>query len=215
MADQTTFVPQLLSSQAGKEILANVLFDAVSPAMLFGRNAQTTSGLVWGYLGGRTYLSGAAVVIANATLTLPANQTNFIEVSIAGVVTSNTSGFSLDRAPLYRVTTGATTITGYEDHRSATLFDRLFYGRVVIPMSNAAVTLNFAQSLCHSIELTGNLTAPRNVTVPTIARQYIIFANTTNGQGIVVKTSGGTGVTFADGQRRLVECDGVNVNLIG
>jgi hypothetical protein len=215
MADQTTFVPQLLSSQAAKEVLANALFDAASPAMLFGRNAQTTSGLVWGYLGGRTYLAGAAFVYPNATLTLPANQTNFIEVSIAGVVSSNTTGFSIDRAPLYRVVTGATTITGYEDHRSATIFDRMFYGRTLVNLGPANATLTFAQALCHSIEFTGLLNANRNVVFPTVARNYIVFANTTGGQIITVKTAAGTGVALNDGQRRLVECNGVNVNLIG
>jgi hypothetical protein len=215
MADQTTNVPQLMSSQAAKEILANALFDAASPAMLFGRNAQTTSGIVWGYLGGRTYLSGSPVVIPNGTLTLTANQTNYIEVNVLGAVSSNTTGFTERRAPLYKVTTGSTTITNYEDHRSATLFDRVFYSRVVIPLSDADVTFTVAHALCHSIELTGNLTAPRNVIVPTIERQYLIYANTTNAQGIVIKTAAGTGVTLSDGQRRFVECDGVNVNLIG
>lgn len=215
MADQTTFVPQLLSSQAAKEVLANALFDAASPAMLFGRNAQTTAGLVWGYLGGRTYLAGAAVVFPNATLTLPASQTNYIEVSIAGVVLSNTSGFSLDRVPLYKVTTGTATITGYEDHRSAPLYDRVFYGRTSINIGPANAALTFAQALCHSIEFIGNLSANRSVVFPTVARSYIVFANTTGGQTTTVKTSAGTGVAFNDGQRCFIECDGVNINLIG
>ncbi len=215
MADSTTSVPQILQSQAQKEVLANALFDALSPSMLFGRNMFASIGLVWGYLGGRIYLNGSAVVLANGVLTLQANQTNFIEVSQSGVVSSNTTGFSIDRAPLYRVVTGATTITSYEDHRSATVFDRVFYGRASVSLGVANATLTLAQALCHSIEFTGLLNANRNVVFPNVARSYIVFANTTGGQTINVKTAAGTGVALTDGQRQLVECDGVNMNLIG
>jgi hypothetical protein len=211
MADSTTNIPQISQSQSQKEVLANALFDATSIWMIFGRNSLTSSGLIWGYLGGRIYLSGNPTVIANGTITLAANQTNYVEVNQSGVVSSNTSGFSLDRAPLYRVVTGATTVTSYEDHRSQTLFDRVFYGRITVNIGPANATLTLAQALAHSIEFTGALNANRNVTFPTVTRSYLLFANTTGGQTITVKTAAGTGVTLTDGQRRIVECDGVNI----
>ncbi len=212
MADSTSNVPQILQSQAQKEVLANALFDAASPALLWGRNSLTSSGLVWGYFGGRVYLNGVATVIANATLTLAASQTNFIEVSRSGVVSSNTSAFSADRAPLYRVVTGATSVSSYEDHRSAVAFDRLFQSRAVVPLGLPAnQTLTLAEAMCHSIELTGALAANKDVIVPTVARSYLFFANTTGGQTITVRTAAGTGVSLTDGQRRILECDGINV----
>lgn len=212
MADSTSNVPQIQQAQSQKEVLANALFDTVSPSMLFGRNSLTSIGLVWGYLGGRLYLNGAAIVIANATLVLPANQTSFIEVSQSGAVTSNTTGFSIDRAPLYRVVTGATAINSYEDHRSQTCFDRLFNSRAVVALGAPVTqTLTFAQAMCHSLVFTGALVTNKEVIVPSIVRSYLVFANTTGGQTVTVKTAAGTGVALTDGQRLIVECDGVNV----
>jgi hypothetical protein len=212
MADSTSNIPQISQSQSQKEVLANALFDTTSPSIIFGRNSLTSAGLTWGFLGGRIYLNGNPTVIANGTITLAANQTNFVEVNQSGVVSSNTSGFSADRAPLYRVVTGASTVTSYEDHRSQTLFDRLFYGRTTLNVGPAATTtLTLAQSLAHSIGFTGALPSNRTVIFPTVTRNYLLFANTTGGQTITVRTAAGTGVTLTDGQRRIVECDGVNI----
>lgn len=215
MADSTSTLPQILQSQAQKEVLANALFDAASPSMLYARNAVTSLGLVWGYLGGRIYLNGAPVVIASGTLTLPASQTCYVEVGSNGAVSFNTTSFSAERVPLYRIVTGASSITSYEDHRSPLLLARLFYGRAVVPLRDADLTLTLAQALCHSLEFTGALTALRTVTVPAVARSWIIAASTSGGQGVQLKTATGTGITLADGQRRWVECDGVNLYLIG
>lgn len=65
--------------------------------------------------------------------------------------------------------------------------------------------------MCESMELTGALTALRDVIVPTITRDWTVFANTSGGFGVRVKTASGSGVTIADGKRALVECDGTNV----
>lgn len=212
MADSTSNIPQIAQSQSQKEVLANALFDATSTWMIFGRNSLTSAGLTWGYLGGRIYLSGSPSVIANGTITLAANQTNYVEVNQLGVVSSNTSGFSLDRAPLYRVVTGATTVTSYEDHRSSTMFDRLFYARATVAIGAPAnQNLTFAQAMCHSLVFTGALASNKDIIVPTVARTYFVFANTTGGQTITIRTASGTGVTLTDGQRRIIECDGVNV----
>ncbi len=218
MADSSTSIPQILQSQAQKEVLANALFDASTPAMLYGRNAVASLGLVWGYLGGRIYVNGAPVVIANGTLTLAANQNHYLEVGINGAVTSNTSGFSADRVPLYRVQTGPSSVINYEDHRSPLLLQRLCYGRAVMPLNDADLVLTLPQALCHSLEFSGSLTARRNVSVPAVARHWIVAASTSGGFGIQLKTasaSSGASVTLADGQRKLVECDGLNLYLIG
>lgn len=218
MADSSTSIPQILQSQAQKEVLANALFDAGSPAMLYARNAVASLGLVWGYLGGRIYVNGAPVVIANGTLTLAANLTHYLEVGINGAVTSNTSGFSADRVPLYRVQTGQSSVINYEDHRSPLLLQRLCYGRAVVPLNDADLVLTLMQALCHSLEFSGSLAARRSITVPAVARQWIVAASTSGGFGIQLKAAAaaaGASVTLADGQRKLVECDGLNLYLIG
>jgi hypothetical protein len=61
------------------------------------------------------------------------------------------------------------------------------------------------------IRVLGTISATREFIVPTIEKQYIIFNNTVGGQAILVKTSGGTGVTIPNGVRMHVFVDGVDV----
>jgi hypothetical protein len=211
MADSSTNLTQLTSGQANKETTVNELVDSGSPATLFGRNAVTTTGLTWGYFGGRIYIDGTATSISNGTVALTASSTNYVEVDITGAVSKNTTAFSADKCPLYKVVTGGSTITSYEDHRNPMTLLRLFYGRVTIAMGDANKTLTHAQATCESIECTGALTALRDVIVPTVKRIYTVYANTSGGFGVRFKTSAGTGITVADGTRRILECDGTNV----
>ena len=118
MANSTTNLDTISSSQASKEVTANAMFDAASPSMTFGRRASTTSALTWGYYGGRFRDStGTRSNIANATIALTASATNYIEVTVAGVVSSNTTAFTAGRIPLYSVVTGTATVTSYVDER--------------------------------------------------------------------------------------------------
>lgn len=61
------------------------------------------------------------------------------------------------------------------------------------------------------IDITGALTAGRNVVVPTAEKLYLFKNSTTGGFAITVKTSGGTGVAIAAGTAQWVYCDGTNV----
>lgn len=61
------------------------------------------------------------------------------------------------------------------------------------------------------IDITGALTAARNVVVPTAEKFYLFKNSTTGGYAITVKTSGGSGVSIAAGTAQLVYCDGTNV----
>ena len=214
MADSLSHIPQLLQSQAQKEIIANLLFDAASPSMVWARNAQTSVGLIWGYIGGRVYINGSPVFIANGSLTLTANQTVYLEVASNGSVSQNNLGFSVDKAPLYKIITNTTGVASYEDHRCATVLNRLFMARVSLSLAAGNLTLTQAQALCESLELTGVLTAARIVIFPNVARSYRISCTTTGAQTITLKTATGVGVNIADGQRRWVECDGTNLYLL-
>lgn len=118
MANSTTNIDTIAQSQASKEVTANAFFDAASPAAIFGRRASTSSGLTWGYYGGRfTTADGTNVAIANGTLTLTASTTNYVEADSAGVVTKNTTGFTDGAIQLYTIVTGTATVTSYTDHR--------------------------------------------------------------------------------------------------
>lgn len=117
MADSTNNLPQVVAG-SGAAQRVNDLFAAASPATLYAQNPTTTTGLTWGYLGGR-YKS---TLIANATLTLTASATNYIVAAKAtgavSVSTTNTNwNNSTDFERLYLVVTGASAITSYEDHR--------------------------------------------------------------------------------------------------
>ena len=56
-----------------------------------------------------------------------------------------------------------------------------------------------------------SLSTTRNLIVPTIDKPYIIENNTTGGQSIVVKTSGGSGVTVPNGRKVMVYANSTNV----
>src|ERR1051326_5092951 len=60
-------------------------------------------------------------------------------------------------------------------------------------------------------KFSGTLTGARNVIVPTRTRFYLIENATSGGYAITVKTSGGTGVSVANGVRQLLQCDATNV----
>lgn len=118
MADSSSNLNLLTPGQGSKETTANALFDAMSPGSLFGRNAVTTAALTWGYYGGKMMVGGVVTSIANGTVALSASQTNYIEVDNAGAVSTNTTGFTSGRIPLYTVITGAATVSSYTDQRT-------------------------------------------------------------------------------------------------
>lgn len=122
MSSSTSNLDLLTQSQSGHYITANGLFDAASPAMLFGRRQALCSGLNWFYYGGVLLADGVTTLVANnaAALVLTASATNYIESTTAGVVSVNTVGFTAGRIPLYTVVTGASSVTTYTDQRPLT-----------------------------------------------------------------------------------------------
>lgn len=61
------------------------------------------------------------------------------------------------------------------------------------------------------IEFTGTLTANRTVEVPAVDKPYILFNNTSGGFSVIVKVSGQTGVTIANGKKALVYTNSTDV----
>ncbi|WP_175991729.1 hypothetical protein [Burkholderia stagnalis] len=115
MSNSTTLLDTIAVNSANKESVANALFDAASPGMLWGRHASACSGLTWGYYGGQ-YGSNA---IANGTVTLTASTTNYVYAdNVTGAVSVNTSGVPAGKISLYSIITGTTTAASYTDLRS-------------------------------------------------------------------------------------------------
>jgi ribulose bisphosphate carboxylase small subunit len=119
MADSNNPLDQIAVGQAQPAVLANELFDAMSPAAIFGRRARTCSGLTWGYYGGRY----GGIAIAHGTIVLPASQANvyIVAAKADGTVSQSTSSTNWDDEDnyqrLYLAVTGSATVTSYEDHR--------------------------------------------------------------------------------------------------
>lgn len=120
MSDSAPSLDLINVAQASKEVTANALFDALSPALLYGRRSSTCSGLIWGFYGGRY----TGLLIANGSVNLSSSATNYVValrstgvVSVASTITNwnDTNNY----ARLYLITTGASTVSGYEDHRQA------------------------------------------------------------------------------------------------
>lgn len=208
MSSSTVTFDAIAQAQANKEVTANAYFDAASPATLFGRRQSTTSGLTWGYYGGRIAVDGGRPEVANGTLVLAASTTNYIESTRTGVVSSNTTAFTPGSCPLYSVTTGASTVTSYIDYRVQTY---QICGKLAKSMTDANATLTRIEADNTILEFTGALTAQRNITVPLGAQQWTVFNNTTGGFGLQFIGATGTGVVVAAGMRAIIYADGTNV----
>jgi hypothetical protein len=125
MANSTTNLDTISQSQAQKEVTANALFDAASPSTVWGRHASACSGLTWAYYGGVFAVSNVPTLIANGTLTMTNNATNYIYVDSSGTVhitSSAPTGWPGPLTPstniaLYDVTVASGFTTGWNDWR--------------------------------------------------------------------------------------------------
>lgn len=68
-----------------------------------------------------------------------------------------------------------------------------------------------ARSAVLEVTSTVTLTATRSIVIPSSDKVYIVKNGTAGGQSITVTTSGGTGVTIKNGEKRFVYCDGTDV----
>ena len=211
MSDSTSLLDLIAQSQASKEATANALFDAGSPATLFGRRASLCSGLNWFYYGGMLIVDGVLTAIANnaAALVLSASATNYVEATRAGVVSKNTTGFTAGAIPLYTIVTGASSVTSYTDKRAWVQPDHMT-SKASVAVTAADVTLTQAQAACRYLTTTGVLTGNRNVIVPN-DWEGLVFCNNTGAYTTTFKTSGGSGIVVAQTKRAHLLADGTNV----
>ena len=215
MAGSTTNLDLIAQSQSSKEVTANALFDAGSPATLFGRRASLCSGLNWFYYGGVMLVDGVLTTISNnaAALALSASTTNYIEATRSGVVSKNSVGFTGGSIPLYTVVTGASSVTSYTDNR-AWVAPAYLPNNGSIAVTTADVDLTAAanadKARCSYLTTTGALTANRNVIVPN-SWQGTVFCNNSGAFTTTFKTVAGSGVVVVQGKRAVLVADGTNV----
>lgn len=112
----------------------------VPGAGAFAINTDVSSGLILAVNGG-VFLAGAEVYrnAPNVQLTLTASQTNYVEMNDAGVISTNTTGFTAGYTQLYIVTTGATYVTGIQDFRSLSSATAALDGTNVAVSGNASL----------------------------------------------------------------------------
>ncbi len=79
MSDTNSLIDGIVQGSGSQDLQANAVFDALSPAMLYGRRASACSGDVFGYYGGNvTKSDGTQTTIDNGTLSLTASVANYI-----------------------------------------------------------------------------------------------------------------------------------------
>lgn len=124
MANDSTNLDTISSSQAGKEITANALFDALSQGSIFGRRASTTAALTWGFYGGNyRHTDGTVTQLTNGTVALTDAATNYV-IDTNGVVSVATAApagwpgaLSGGARALYEIVCAGGGVTAYKDWR--------------------------------------------------------------------------------------------------
>lgn len=208
MADSTTNIDNVVTSSYGKEAQVNAVLDAASPATTYGRRASTTSGLTWGYYGGKASLAGVITAIANGTVVLSASTTNYVEAHPdTGAVSKNTTGFTAGYLPLYTIVTGSASVTSYTDKRAQALATNATLAKA---LTDANATLTQAEAANAVLTFTGTLTNTRDIVVPLVGkRQWTVYNGT--GQSLQFIGATGTGITVATLKHAIVRSDGTNI----
>jgi hypothetical protein len=103
----------------------------------FDINPDVSSGLIV-HIAGGVYLHPSAGYrnAPNVRLTLTASALNYVEMSDAGVISANTTGFTVGATFLYAITTNATIVTDINDCRGrAPLTQTLTVSGAILPQT--------------------------------------------------------------------------------
>lgn len=226
MADSTTNIDGIVQGQGSQDIAANAVFDAASPATLYGRRASTCSGLVWGYYGGNvTKSDGLQTTIANGTLSLTASTTNYIVAQKSdGAVSFSTATTNWNDIAnywrLYSVVVGGSSVTSYTDEREIGRMTGVGTGLVAPVTKTSAFTLgaNENEVICNgAASITVTMPAAsgwvgRKVRIKTRAAFTVISASSnvkpldtdTAGTAILAATAGKWAELVSDGANWVV-----------
>ena len=101
---------------------------------------------------------------------------------------------------------------------SLDLLDKQLAGSVTINFTaDSDITLTAAQNDYLVIKITDTnpyMTVARNIIISTKNRLHVAWNNTGGGYALTFKTAAGSGVSVGDGEKKLVYCDGTNVETI-
>ncbi|MFH0934321.1 MAG: hypothetical protein V1879_03890 [Pseudomonadota bacterium] len=200
---------QTINASASPEVQMNENAASLSPAAAFGKKPQTTAGLTFGYYGGTLWVDGVLTEVADGTVVLTNATTNYIERTRAGVVSSNTVGFTAGQISLFTAATSGGVITTLTDQRiTNTPFIGLLSKSVA---GNSNVTLTAAEARNSILTFSGALTGNISVIVPTVVGLFVVNNQTTGAFTLTVKTAAGTGSLVPQSSQCLLYCDGTSV----
>lgn len=103
------------------------------------------------------------------------------------------------------------------NNNEGTLIEQAIVSKAAVAITDGAdTTITIPNGVtssgrCFVLNLTGVLSAQRNLIVPTLDKPYIVSNGTTGGFGVQVKTSAGTGIVVPPGTRRYLFADSTNV----
>jgi hypothetical protein len=225
MANSSTHIDGIISSQASKEVTANAFFDAASPATLYGRRQSQCSGLTWAYYGGNVTRSDNTLAqIGNGTLALTASATNYIvakkEDGAVTASTATTNWNSADYWRLYSVSTAAAAVSSYTDSReigrmtgagSGMTAPVTKTGNFTLAATENAVICNGSASITATLPAASGF-AGRVVILKTIAAYTVVSASAnvvpvdsaTAGTAILAATAGKWAKLVSDGTNWVV-----------
>lgn len=198
----------LSTGQVDQTAEANSLFNALAPGGLYGINYETTTGLTLGLHGGNIRLHGVVTTISDYTGSLAVSTTNYVEAHPdTGAISKNTTGYTPGYIRIGRAVATTTAFTWIDDRvSSASPAGTL---QKTLP-SDANYTLLAAEADNAVYEISGTLTATRNITIPLVGKRQATCANKT-GQSLQFIGPTGTGVTIATNKTAIVRSDGTNI----
>jgi len=209
MADSSTPLGTIATGQGNQEAKANGLFDAVSPSALFGLNYATTSGTTLGYHGGKLVAAGTLTTVAAGTLALTVSATNYVEAHPdTGAVSKNTTAYTPGYIRVGRAIVGTASITTWYDDRYYWAQSGKTLAKTLPSDANYTLTADEADNCIY--EISGTLTATRNITVPLVGKRQTTCVNKT-GQSLQFIGPTGTGITVATLKTAIVRSDGTNI----
>lgn len=109
----------LAAAQASAEVPINENFETLDHQSVYGKRQPVTTGLTWGYYGGRW----GGFSIADGTLSLTNASTNYVVVlRSSGAISTSTAATNwnntVEYARVYQITTAGSVVTAVQDHRA-------------------------------------------------------------------------------------------------
>ncbi len=116
--DQLDSAATGLAFESTAERLESIELNVDTAGKDYKQDLSTTTGLTFGYFGGSIRNDNVITDTATGTTVLADDDTSFIEVDDAGVVTDNIVGFTAGQIPLFTVVTASGVITSVTDERT-------------------------------------------------------------------------------------------------